>query len=140
MTWVVVFLFVPVLLYYKDRKRFPTYLVSLVSVLIITYSLKYGFGVPRPEDAALEVITPRFPSGHTAMAFTPILFFKSWKYRLPLLGYAMIVAYSRIYFDLHVPIDIVVSVIIAFSISLFFLRYEENINQKFSDFSERFSH
>ncbi len=123
-----VFLIVPVYLYYKDRKKFPTYLVSLISVLIITYSLKYRFSISRPEDAAWEMTTPRFPSGYTAMAFIPILFFKSWKYRLPLLGYAIIVAYSRLYFNLHVPIDIVVIIGIAIFIPLIFLRFEDSIN------------
>jgi len=135
---ILVFLIVPLLLYYKNKKRLPIYFVSLAFVLVITYGLKYGFGIPRPEDAAWGMVTPRFPSGHTSMAFTPILFFKSWKYRLPLLGYAIIVAYSRLYFNLHVPLDIIVSVAIAFFITFFFLSFEESIDQKFSDLYDKF--
>jgi len=127
---VLVFLIVPILLYYRDKKRLTTYLISISFVLAITYGLKYAFAIPRPEEAAWEMVTPRFPSGHTSMAFTPILFFKSLRYKIPLLAYALVVAYSRLYFNLHVIIDIIVSVGIAFLISLFFLRFEKGINQK----------
>ncbi len=133
---VVVFLIVPVFLYYKNKERLPTYLLSLLFVLSITYGLKYGLGIPRPETAAWEVVTPRFPSGHTSMAFTPILFFKFWRYKILLLTYGFIIAYSRLYFNLHVPVDIVASIVIGISIPLLFLRFEDRINQKISSLTE----
>jgi len=135
--WVIVFLIVPLLLYCRNRNRLPTYFISLAFVLLITYGLKYGLGIPRPEDAAWEMVTPRFPSGHTSMAFTPILFFKSLKYKLSLSLYGIMVAYLRIHFNLHVPVDILVSVSIAVFTSLFFLGFEKNIIQKLSPLIKR---
>ncbi len=127
----IVFLVVPIILYFKDEKRLVTYLISLAFVLIIIYGLKYGLGIPRPEEAAFDVMTPRFPSGHTSLAFLPILFFKSWRYRFPLLIYAIFVAYLRIHLDLHVFIDIFASIFITISIAVLFLRFKEEVYQKF---------
>lgn len=135
---IVVFLLVPIILYYRDRERLPSYLVSLFFVLVITYSLKYGLNVPRPEGAALDIITPRFPSGHTSLAFTPLLFFRSWKSKAVLLVYGVVVAYSRLYFNLHVPIDIAASVGIALCISFVSLKKKGYIRRKFHSFLGRF--
>ncbi len=122
---VVVFLAIPTYLFIKDRRRLVLYLTALFCVLLVTYGLKYATGIERPEDSAWEKVTPRFPSGHTSLAFTPLLFFKLWKQRAPLLLYASVVAYTRIHFNLHVPVDILASVVIAISVSAMVLRYKD---------------
>lgn len=134
----VVFLLVPGALYYKNKKRVPVYLLSLLFVLLITYGLKYGFNIPRPDSAVLDVVTPRFPSGHTSIAFTPVLFFGQWRERIPLLVYAALVAYSRLFFNVHVPIDIIVSVGISLSVSVICLNKEDYINRKLRWFMDSF--
>ncbi len=135
---IVAFILVPLYLYLKDRDRLFPYLTSLFFVLLITYGLKYGLGVPRPEGALLEVVTPRFPSGHTSFVFTPILFFRSWKGKTLLLFYGAVVAYTRIYFQVHVPLDLAASMVIALTVSFVCLSRKEDINRKLGAFLEKF--
>lgn len=135
---IVTFAVVPIYLFYKDRERLPTYILSLMVILLVTYGLKYGVGAPRPEAAAWEMITPRFPSGHTSLAFAPVLFIGPWKYKLPLIIYAFVVAYSRIFFDLHIPLDIATSIVIALSISALALKWEKEIGEVAEKVVDRF--
>ncbi len=137
-TLLVVFLLVPLYLYYKDRDKLSSYAVSLVFVVAVVYGLKYIFMVPRPEAAAIEVLTPRFPSGHTALIFTPPLFFRRWRCRLLFLLYGLIVAYTRLHFNVHVPIDLVTSVAIALVVSSFCLWKKDNLDRTVGYLRERF--
>ncbi len=139
-TRVVVFVLIPALFFfkYKDRRRLLSYIFSLVAVLIITYSLKYAFSVPRPPGALIQTMTPRFPSGHTAMAFAPLLFLRTWKERSALLIYALIVAYTRLFFNVHLPVDLFVSFLISVSTSYIVLAKEETVVETIQKIAHRF--
>ncbi|MFP4117198.1 MAG: phosphatase PAP2 family protein [Candidatus Aenigmatarchaeota archaeon] len=134
----VAFFLVPLYLYYRDREKLYPYISSLFFVLVVTYGLKYGLNVPRPEGALIDVVTPRFPSGHTSIAFTPLLFFPSWKGRSLILAYGGLVAYTRIHFNVHVPVDLAASIIIALFVSYLCLSKKDYINRKLGSFLKDF--
>lgn len=70
--------------------------------------------------------SPSFPSGHTVIAFTMAfgLMFSGIKklYYLPVVVWAIIVAYSRLALGAHFPTDVLTSITIAFVVALIFLR------------------
>ncbi len=109
---------VPLYLYQKNGKSTTKYLLSLILVLSITFFLKYFFHIPRPENALVEVMSPRFPSGHTAVSFLMVGYFKNRRYRVLFLIYALLVSYSRIYFGVHKYIDLFVGAMIGFFVPL----------------------
>lgn len=121
---------VPALVFLKDRKHFFIYAVSLSLTLIVIYSTKYILGIPRPEGAEIAVFSPRFPSGHAALSFLLVGFFKKIKYRLPLLGFAVLSSYSRLYFNLHKVVDLIVGAGIGFIIPALLLAKEEEIKER----------
>lgn len=126
----IVFVIVPALLFLKEKKRFAIYSISLFIVGVAVYSLKFLFQVPRPHGSVLWTPFPRFPSGHAAFSFLLVGYFKKIKYRLPLIGFAVLASYSRIYFNVHEPVDIVVGGIIGFLVPSLLLWKEETITQE----------
>lgn len=122
---------VPILLYTKNKKRLLPYFLSLGISLGIVMTLKYLFYIPRPENALIEVTTPRFPSNHAAISFLLVGFFKKLKYRLPLLLFALISAYSRLYLHVHTLIDLVVGALIGFCVPYLVLLKEDRLRELF---------
>lgn len=125
----VVFFIIPALLYTKDQKKLLPYFLSLGISFGIVIGLKYSLSVPRPENALIEVTTPRFPSTHAAISFFLLGFFKKLKYRLPLFLFALTAAYSRLYLQVHTPIDLVVGALIGFSVPCLVLLKERKLEE-----------
>ncbi len=60
------------------------------------------------------------PSGHTLHSFIPVFlffYFKKWKIGIPTLIIASLIAFSRMYFAVHYPSDILVGILLAFFLS-----------------------
>ncbi len=60
------------------------------------------------------------PSGHTLHSFIPVFllfYFKKWKVGIPTLIIACLIAFSRMYFAVHYPSDILVAITLAFVLS-----------------------
>lgn len=125
----IVIVIVPALVFFKERKHFLLYAISLSLTLLVVYSIKYILGTPRPEGAEIAVLSPRFPSGHAALSFFLVGFFKKIKYRLPFLGFAILSSYSRLYFNLHKVIDLIVGAGIGFVIPVVLLTKEKEIKE-----------
>jgi undecaprenyl-diphosphatase len=78
-----------------------------------------------------------FPSGHTASSFTAATIIglkyhlksKGWKYWLiyPLLAFAILVGFSRIYIGVHYPYDVVFGAFIGIVCAIIILKYEYRI-------------
>lgn len=130
------YLFVAGCLYFlfKRREEAMDLLVILVITLTLNYVLKNIFQAPRPfvvDESLSNRFTEKtegysFPSGHSQLiaCFCSyyILRYKnllSW-----ILGTLMIVsvAYSRVYFHLHFPRDVVAGVILGIGVTWFYLR------------------
>lgn len=99
---------------------------------ILVFSLKWAFGVSRP-DLILEQgqfallgtspISPAFPSGHTTGIFTlatlVILFSKNHLINVVVLIFASFVAISRIMVGAHWPLDIGGGMVLGWGVALF---------------------
>lgn len=129
---------VPLYLHYRDERDAATYLLSLGVALALTYSLKYILQIPRPEDAMIDATSPRFPSGHATLSFLLVGYFRQLKYRVPFLVYALIVTYSRLYLNVHRPVDLVAGALIGFTVPALILYYEDRFHEFVDGISGQF--
>lgn len=127
-----VIVIIPALLFFKNKKRFTLYLISLALTLVTVLVFKFTFQIPRPEGGLIQTFTPRFPSNHAAMSFFVVGFFRDIRIRIPALLFALTVSFSRIYLKVHKPIDVAVGAAIGFLIPTLLLLKENTINQKLS--------
>jgi undecaprenyl-diphosphatase len=112
------------------KKQFDIVVFSTCVSLFITYSLKYLLQVPRPITALVFEHDGRFPSGHATMAAVVmsigVYAGLHIKHRLArVIVYALsvawfvLVAYSRIYLQVHVFVDVVVGGLIGVGATYF---------------------
>jgi len=129
-------------------------LLGLVALLLsnaIVISLKYLVSEPRPflilpnVDLLVRETGSSFPSGHTASSFAAALVIglkyhiksKGKKYWLiyPLIAFAMIVGFSRIYVGVHYPYDVIGGAIVGSLCALAVLKYEDRLlRNRISDY------
>lgn len=109
------------------------YLISVFLVLscssLLSYVLKLSFSRARPFTLSDQIIdlatvsTHSFPSGHTTAAFSIvfglIFFYPKWKVVIPVIIWAIIVAYSRLALGVHFLSDILAGVLLSFLVALF---------------------
>lgn len=125
-------LLVALALYKKhDTKDFYTIFFSSTTAMFTTFALKLLFKVPRPTDMIVIEHDYRFPSGHATMAavvMSLIIHYthlhvknKTLRYALYALaiGWYMLVSYSRLYLQVHYPIDVIVGGLIGTVATLF---------------------
>lgn len=110
---------------------------------VIVYFLKFVIAEPRPflalpnVDLLVSETEPySFPSGHTASSFAAAVIiglkyklnFKGKNYRLiyPLLAFAGVIAFSRIYIGVHYPLDVVFGAVVGILSALVVLKVEDN--------------
>ncbi len=122
-------LLIPLHLWGKDRKELFIYVLCLASMLFVVYSLKIITGIPRPSFALVPMPSMQsFPSLHAALGLMPAgFFFCAKKYRLPLLVYGLMIAYSRVLLGVHYWVDIVVGAVLGFAIPYIFSCKKEEI-------------
>lgn len=113
-------LFIPFYLWGKDKKVLVLYTVCVVLNLLIVYFLKISIAIPRPSFALIPLPpTPSFPSMHASLGMLPAgFFFYKKKYRLPLVVYGLLIAYSRVLLGVHYWVDIVVGAFIGFVVPI----------------------
>lgn len=122
---------------YSKKNKFIQFrgwyiLFSIFLAEIVSTILKYGVDRTRPFkiypfiDKLTAGGSPSFPSGHTTDAFVLffaiVIVFKNWKYRLPVLIWALLVGYSRMALGVHYPTDVLGGFIIG-AISPFIIKY-----------------
>lgn len=122
-------LLIPLYLWNKDRKILFLYCLSLLSGIFIVYLMKITIAVPRPEFGLITIpSTPSFPSMHALLGLIPAgFFFYIKKYRIPLIAYGILIAYSRILLGVHYWPDILAGASIGFWLPLIFFHYRERI-------------
>jgi undecaprenyl-diphosphatase len=119
-------------------------LVALFISNVAVILLKYAIAEPRPFLTLpnVELLVPEneiysFPSGHTASSFAAAtviglkyrLKLKDKSYRLmyPLLTFATIIGFSRVYIGVHYPLDVIFGAAVGIISALFVLKIEDNI-------------
>ena len=119
-----------IFLCFKKTRRFGVAMaISLIlSTLATNVILKPLIARPRPyEMRSIEgldkVLMPSdasFPSGHTTVSFSAAfsLFWQDKKYGAPMLALAVLISFSRLYFYLHFPTDVLGGVVVGLLASL----------------------
>ncbi|HML05257.1 MAG TPA: phosphatase PAP2 family protein [Methanobacterium sp.] len=119
-------------------------LIALFLSNVAVYLLKPLIAEPRPflvlsnvHQLIPETEIYSFPSGHTASSFAAVtvigskynFIVKNKKYRLiyPLLAFAALIGFSRVYIGVHYPLDIVFGALIGILCGLVVLNLEKNI-------------
>ncbi len=131
-------------------------LFALLLANVVVYLLKIIVAVPRPfivlshVDLLIpEVKSYSFPSGHSASSFAVMMMiglkyrlqFKGKTYRLlyPLLAFAVLIAFSRVYIGVHYPLDVIFGAIIGIlsAVLVIYIGWDEAIVDKISKISIR---
>jgi len=127
----------------KGRKVAIVGLAALFISNVAVYLLKILIAEPRPFITLpnVELLVPEneiysFPSGHTASSFAAVVVIglkykfniKGKNYRLiyPLLAFAGLIGFSRIYIGVHYPLDVIFGAIVGILSALLVLRVEDN--------------
>ena len=115
---------------FKKTRRFGVAMaISLIiSTIITNLTLKPLIDRPRPYelrpiedlDTSLLPSDASFPSGHTTVSFSGAfsLFWQNKKLGAPALALAALIAFSRLYFYLHHPTDILGGILVGLAASL----------------------
>ena len=120
---------IPFYLWGKDRKKLFLYSLSFVAVLVSVYLIKITLAVPRPDLALIPMpATPSFPSMHASLGLLPAgFFFHLKKYKVSLLVYGSLIAYSRVLLGVHYWTDIFAGAVIGFLIPLAIFYKKEKV-------------
>ncbi|MFH0867711.1 MAG: phosphatase PAP2 family protein [Candidatus Woesearchaeota archaeon] len=129
----VILILITTLFLFQGRKRewvFPLW-ISFISSAVVAFILKLIIARPRPY---IELIYPlinildySFPSMHAMVAFAvvPILDKEFFKIKWFWILFAVLVAFSRIYFGLHFLSDVVFGGFFGYFIGVFIINLEE---------------
>jgi undecaprenyl-diphosphatase len=141
--WILICIFIYIFGGSFGRKVAVLCLIALFLTDIIVISLKYLVAEPRPfltlpnVNLLLTVNGNSFPSGHTASSFTAATIIglkyhlksKGWNCWLiyPLIAFAILVGFSRIYIGVHYPYDVIFGAIIGTICAIIVFKYEYRI-------------
>ncbi len=138
------FLLIYLIYTFLTNKNFKNVLfvgISILSAAIITNLIKIIIKRPRPYDIhsfiniqQLDAGGYSFPSGHTtevfALAMAMLLVTKSFKKVIPFYLWAILIAYTRMAFGVHYPLDILGGIVIGSLVPLAIQHYSNFLRIK----------
>ena len=129
-------------------------LVALLLANVAVYLLKNIVAEPRPFIVLPNVIqlvsepeSYGFPSGHAASSFAVMMVIglkyrlnfkgKSYKLLYPLLAFATLIAFSRVYIGVHYPLDVLFGAIVGIlsAVLVIYIGWDETIVNRISKIS-----
>lgn len=138
---IVVFFFLTSLFLYSENKRrwiFPLWLTLFFSV-VVGFLLKIAVQRLRPFELGIVETLPvlvkesfnvwnySFPSFQSMLVFCaiPILAMEFRKFKYVWILFAVLVAFSRVYFGVHFMSDVIAGAILGYAIGIFIVRLEK---------------
>ncbi len=133
----VLFILTSLLLWHEHKRRWILpLLLSLLASLLVAGAIKVLIGRTRPfllgglsVFPTLVSVSPHtsFPSSHAAVAFSalPILDREFPYFRFVWAGFALLVAFSRVYFALHYASDVIAGALLGYLIGIVAMKAEE---------------
>ena len=138
---IIIFFFLTSLFLYNENKRrwiFPLWLTLFFSVAV-GFLLKISVQRMRPFEAGITETLPvlvsesfkvwnySFPSFQSMLVFCaiPILAMEFKRFKYFWIGFAVLVAFSRVYFGVHFMSDVIAGAILGYAIGLFIIRIEK---------------
>lgn len=123
-------LFAIILLWLIKRRRESLILfLAAITNWVVVYALKFTINRPRPDVSTLvDTLTPSFPSAHSSniLLLTVLLTLYNRKY-WPILIFAPLVCFSRLYLGVHFLSDVLVGAAIGTSFAFLFFTKEKKI-------------
>jgi len=130
---ILILLVIVLFLYRKDtRKWFPALVYTVLGSSAVSFLLKGFIQRSRPfgMDKMFFGLLPdySFPSGHAMVIFSmlPILDREYPKLKIIWLILAILIAFSRIYFNIHYLSDVLFGMVLGYIIGLIFVKLKEN--------------
>ena len=118
------------LIYKEKRKRIPYIWLTIAIVSIIVELLKLLIVRPRPELIGnYSVKGSSFPSGHSALIFSPVAMLSKEfpKFKIFIVSFALLVAFSRLYLGVHYLSDIIAGSLLGYLIGYLVPKIENKI-------------
>jgi len=118
----------------KKREWIPALWSSYIITIIIVFALKLVIARERILGTEfypfIHILNHSFPSMHAAAAFAaiPILDREYPRLKKFWIAFAVMVAFSRVYLDMHYLSDVITGAFIGFGIGTFFVYLEEKKN------------
>jgi len=146
-TFFILFFLTSLFLWHEHKRRWIVPLwISLSASFVITSILKFIFARARPYQLGIatldllrysNTINSSFPSFHAAAAFSalPVLDKEFPRFKFVWLGFALLVAFSRVYFAVHYLSDVLAGALIGYLIGYIAVRAEEKY--KYSNIIKR---
>lgn len=98
----------------KEYKTIKPYIINIILVYIISYTIKFLIQRPRPSLGFLPLIIKTgyssvfsFPSGHAIAAFSILPFLKTKKEIITWFIIAIFIGFSRLYLGVHYMSDVI---------------------------------
>ncbi len=128
----IIFIFSTCLLFLHNKKKIKALWLSFAVTTALVFLLKIIVNRARPFTLGLNTLNllirssyttwnSSFPSSHSAIAFAALPFFEG-KLKYYWFVFSCLIAFSRVFFALHYPSDVIAGALIGYAVSITFTK------------------